>query len=246
MRKFFKILWLIWAVFILSFLSGCGQREPDLGSETLIRVGDRTMTVFDFNTAFEIAKTAHESNTRQQSEDLRKAKLRLLNQLTVEMVLLERAEDLGITVTDAELEKAVDEIKGDYPEGEFEATLLEFAVSYDSWKKRLKTRLIMEKVIDQELKSKVTITAEDISEFYKKNYRNRKPETGSAQPSEDITEAIVERLRRKKTEETYSSWIEELKGKYEIEINNQLWEKISGSKSTNEIETNIESSEKSE
>jgi hypothetical protein len=246
MRIFFKILWLIWPVFLVSFLSACGPEEPDLGSETLIRVGDRTMTVFDFNTAFEIAKTAHDYNIREQSEDLRKAKLRLLNQLTVEMVLLERAEDLGISVTDAELEKAVDEIKSDYPKGEFEATLLEFAVSYDSWKKRLKTRLIMEKVIDEELKSKVTITAEDISEFYKKNYRNREPETGSTQPSEDINEAIVERLRRKKTEETYNSWIEELKGKYEIDINNQLWEKISGSKSTNEIETNIESSEKSE
>ena len=246
MKRLFKIFWLIGAVFIVFFLSGCGQEESDLGSETLIRVGDRTMTVLDFNTAFEIAKTAHEYNIRQKPEDLRKAKIRLLNQLTVEMVLLERAEDLGISVTDAELEKAVDEIKDDYPEGEFEATLLEFAVSYDSWKKRLKTRLTMEKVIDEDLKSKVTITAEDISEFYKKNYRNREPETGSAQSSEDINEAIVQRLRRKKTEETYSSWIEGLKGKYEIEINNQLWEKISGFKSSNEIKTNIESSEKSE
>ena len=126
MRKFLKIFWLIGTVFIVSFLPGCGQEESDLGNEALVRVGDRTMTVLDFNTAFEFAKTALDHNARQQSEDLRKAKLRLLNQLTIEMVLLERAEDLGISITDAELEKAVAEIKSDYPEGEFEETLLDF------------------------------------------------------------------------------------------------------------------------
>jgi hypothetical protein len=189
------------------------------------------VTVLDFNTALEIAKTAHDHNIDLPSEDLRNAKLRLLNQLTVEMVLLERAEEIEVTVTDAELEKAVAEIKSDYPEGEFEETLLEFAVSYDSWKSRLRNRITMEKVIEKELKSRVTITAEEIAAFYKENYQGREAETESAQTSEDINESIVNQLRRKKTEETYESWIEELKGKYDIEINTQLWEKISGSKS---------------
>ncbi len=54
------------------------------------------------------------------------------------------------------------------PEGEFEETLLESAVSYDTWENRLKIRLIIEKVIDHELKAKATISSEDISEFYEK------------------------------------------------------------------------------
>ena len=216
-----------------------------MGSEILVRVDDRTITVHDFNTALEFAKAAHDHNFGEDSEELHKAKLRLLNQLIVEMVFLERAEDLGIRVTSAELEKAVAEIKSDYPEKEFEATLLEFAVSYDSWKKRLKTRLIMEKVIEEELKSRVEITAEDISEFYNKNYLDQDSESESMQSSEDINEAIVKQLRRKKTEETYNSWVEELKSNYEIEINNQQWEFVSGSRSTHDIETKSESSKNS-
>ena len=186
MAKFYKIFQLVLSIFIIFLLPGCDQKGSDLGKETLIRVGDRVVTVLDFNTALEIAKTAHDHNIDLPSEDLRNAKLRLLNQLTVEMVLLERAEEIEVTVTDAELEKAVAEIKSDYPEGEFEETLLEFAVSYDSWKSRLRNRITMEKVIEKELKSKVTITAEEIAAFYKENYQGREAETESAQTSEDI------------------------------------------------------------
>jgi len=216
-----------------------------LGKEVLIRVGDRNLTVLDFYNAFEIAKIAYDNGLRQHPEDLRNAQIRLLNELTVEMILLEQAQKLGISVTNAELEKAVSEIKSDYPEGEFEKALLEFAVSYDSWKNRLKDRLIMDKVIEEELKSRITITAEDISEYYQKNYQGREMESESAQTSEDINEAIVKQLRRQKAEETYHSWIEDLKKQYVIDVNSELWEKITGSKSTKENEKTVGDDSKS-
>jgi hypothetical protein len=230
--RFSTIFFVTGSAILLLFSTGCGQKDSDLGKEVLVRVGNRKLTVLDFNNAFEIAKIAYDNNIRQQPEDLRNAQIRLLNQLTVEMVLLEQAQKLGISVTDAELEKAVSQIKSDYPEGEFENTLLEYAVSYDSWKKQLKNRLIMDKVIEEELKSRITITAEDISEYYQKHYQGREMESGSTQSSEDINEAIVKQLRRQKAEEKYHSWIESLKSQYVIEINNELWEKITGSKGT--------------
>jgi len=229
-----KLFSLIGSILLLFLFSACQQKETDLGKEVLIRVADRVMTVLDFNNAFEIAKIAYEDNVKEQPEDIRKAQIRLLNELTVEMVLLERAEELKISVTEDELEKAVSEIKSDYPEGEFEKTLLEFAVSYESWKDRLKNRLILEKVIEEELKNRVTIAPEDITEYYQKNYQDRGEESGAGQTSEDINEAIVKQLRRQKAENTYNSWIETLKRQYEIEINTVQWEKITGSKSVEE------------
>ena len=155
------------------------------------------------------------------------------------MILLERAEELGISITEAELEKAVSAIKSDYPEGEFEKTLLEFAVSYDSWKERLRNRLILDKVIEAELTNQITITPEDISEYYQKNYENRDEESESVQKSEDINEAIVKQLRRQKAEEAYNSWIEDLKAQYAIEINKDQWEKITGLKSIEENDKTV-------
>ncbi|MCP4626028.1 MAG: hypothetical protein GY850_21330 [bacterium] len=222
---------LIGTIMLLFFLPGCEKKDPDLGKEILIRVDDRVMTVIDFNNAFEIAKIAYENEIKEHPEEVKKARIRLLNQLTVEMILLERAEELGIGISDAEFENAVSAIKSDYPEGEFENTLLEFAVSYDSWKDRLKNRLIQEKVIEEELKNRITITPEDISEFYQKNYGGKEKESTQDKNAEDINETIVKQLRRQKAEEAYNSWIEDLKGQYKIEINNDQWEKVTEPKS---------------
>ena len=218
-------------IILFLFLSACQQNEADPGKEFLIRVDDRVMTVLDFNNAFEIARIAYENEIKQHPEELKKAQIRLLNQLTVEMILLERAEELGVGITDAEFENAVSAIKSDYPEGEFEKTLLEFAVSYDSWKDRLKNRLILEKVIEEELKNRINITPEDISEFYQKNYEGKEEEAAQDKKTEDINETIVKQLRRQKAEETYNAWIEDLKRQYKVEINSDQWEKITGTKS---------------
>ena len=241
-----KIFWLTGLIPALFFLLACEPKEADLGKEVLIRVADRVMTVLDFKNAFEITKIAYEDNIKEQPEDLRQAQIRLLNQLTVEMILLERAEALQISITDAELEQAISEIKGDYPEGEFEKTLLEYAVSYDSWKDRLRNRLILEKVIEEELKNQITITTEDISDYYQKHYRDREEESETEQSSEDINEAIVKQLRRQKAEETYNAWIESLKEQYEIEVNRVQWEKLTGSKSIEENDITVSDVSKSE
>ena len=243
--KSFKTSWLIGSVLFLILSAGCGENGSEAESEVLIRVGDRVVTILDFKEAFELSKTEYASGAGGQPGDSEKARLRLLNELSVEMVILERAGEIGIGVTEDELEKTVAEIKSDYPEGEFEKTLLEFAVSYEAWKNRLKTRLIMDKVIDKELKNRITITSEDIAEHYKKHYQGRENDPGSDQPSADINEIIVHQLRRQKAEEAYKAWIEELKAKYEIEINGQLWEKITGAGNNGENEAISGDSKKS-
>ena len=230
-ERYLKTLWLIGPVSFLYLFLGCGEKSPGLGNEVLIRVGDRVVTVLDFNEAFEISKIASEPRTDEPSENLRKAQLKLLNELILETVLLERAGETGISVSDIELQKAVASIKSDYPSGEFEETLLEFAVSYETWESRLRSRLIMEKVIENELENRITITPEDIAEYYKKNFQGKKSESESTAASGDINEMIVKQLRREKAEEGYDTWIEELKAKYKIEINSEQWEKISGSRS---------------
>ena len=235
-KRLFRIACLIGLVLLGLVSTGCEQKASDYGNEVLLRVGDRELTVLGFNEAFEISKTAYAHNIRQQPDDLRDAQMRLLNQLTVELLLLERAEDLGISISEKELERAVSEIKSDYPEGEFEKTLIEFAVSYDAWLNRFKTRLTMEKVVEAELKDRIFISPEDISQYYQKNYQGKENKSDSIQTSEDINEAIVKQLRREKQEQAYKTWIEELKTKYSIEINSEQWDKIAASRKKNDNE----------
>jgi hypothetical protein len=146
------------------------------------------------------------------------------------MIILERAEELGLSISSEEIHKAVSEIKSDYPEDTFEKTLLEFAVSYESWEAQLKNRLLMQKVVDNELKSQIVITPEDIASFYERNYQATDTDVESIKETKDINENIIKHLRQEKTEQAYKIWIKELKQKYSIEINSTQWERLSGSK----------------
>ncbi len=231
-----RIFCLIGALLLCLLLAGCDQEASDYGHEVLLRVGERELTVHEFNEAFEISKTAYAHNIRQQTEDLHDAQMRLLNQLTVEMLILERGKELDISITDDELERAVSDIKSDYPEGEFEATLIESAVSFDAWRNRLKTRLTIEKVIHSELKDRISISPEDISEYYKKNYQGRDFAADATQSSKNVNEAIVTQLRNEKKEQAYKAWIEELRTKYVIEISSEQWDKIAASSSIDDNE----------
>ena len=217
-------------LFILHFFTGCEDSASNRADEYLIRLEDKVVTVLDFNNAFEIVKTAYPRDLEQNAEELLNARLRLLNQMIVEVLILKRAEDVGITVSETEFENKVAEIKADYPDGTFEETLLEFAVSYESWENRLKTRMIMDKVIEKDLNEQITITPADITEFYQKNYKGLESNLSENENSHDINEVIILRLRRQKAEKAYKEWINKLSGHYPIEINSTLWEEMTGMK----------------
>jgi hypothetical protein len=228
---------------MISLGIGCANSGPDDANEYLIRIGDRVLTVLEFNEAFELVKTAYPHDIRNNNEDLKSAQLRLLNQMTVEMIILERADELGIEISQTEIDQAVSEIRNDYPEDAFEETLIEFALSYETWENRLKSRLLIDKVIEKELKDQIVITPEDISLYYQEKYEGQ--DLSSVENSEEINEAIIKNLRRKKAEEAYLSWIEHLKANYKIDINSEQWQKITGTKDPVEKDLEDDTSENS-
>jgi hypothetical protein len=238
MKYFINIIALICLLGVGWALSGCADREPKKQDEYLIKVGDRTMSVADFNRAFEIAKSAYSYEILQNPEAVREALLQLVKQMTEEMILLERAKETGVTVTSSEVEKALADIKGDYPDNEFQNLLIENAVPYSSWKQALKRRLLMNKVIAKDLGDQIHVTPDDISE-YDKAHPGESPEaselkeeaTASKTPDVKAREkarhdAIVKLLRREKLEKAYTSWVEALKIKYTVEINVKELQKI--------------------
>jgi hypothetical protein len=219
-------------------LSGCTDRQQQRQDVYLIKVGDKILTVGDFNKAFEIAKAAYSYDILQNPEAIREAMFRLVKQMTEEMILLERAKETGVTVTPSEFEKALADIKADYPDNEFQNSLIENAVPYLSWEKALKRRILMEKVVDKDLGDRIRVTPDDISEYYKA-HASDSPETSDLTSTEskmpDVKAAekaghddVVKILRREKMEKAYPSWLEALKKKYVVEINETQLQKMTG------------------
>jgi len=223
--KFISLICFLWIGFTLC---GCSDFEHKQKDEYFIKVGDRTITVADFNKAFEIAKNAYPHNRIQQPDVTREVRLRLIQQMTEEMTLLERAEELGITMTDYQVEKALKDIKRDYPDNVFQEILLEYAIPYQSWREGLKTRLLMEKVITQELGDKIEVTQDDISKYYEEHFEADDTPPDVNEVSKDTNNIIIKILRKEKMEKAYTPWIKKLKKKYAFEINKKELEKMTG------------------
>ena len=218
-----------WLLISFILVCACSGGEDDFSNEHLIRVGERVVTVLDFNKAFELAETAHSFGLHDDPAQLQEARERLLNQMTIEMLMLTRADELSIDVPDEELNAKIDEIKADYPDGTFEEALLEAAVPFEDWKQRMKTRLLVEKLIAIELENQMTITPKDITAHYEKYFKSKTDpdKVGTGEDSQKAVHgAIIKDLRRHKAEEAYDAWVEGLKAMYPVELNASVWKKL--------------------
>jgi hypothetical protein len=236
------------------FTPGCSRDENRAAAERiLIRAGGSSVTVREFHEAFESGITSP-SVMYSDMEALRDERYRTLNRLTEELIILERARELELAIGDEELARGVADLKKDFPDDTFEETLIENGISYMVWEKGLKRRLLMEKVIRQDVSAtsfQVPLPANDTAATAMdanfeaqipvdtKNTESIRPENGpdtEAAKSGDTAEAgnsaenaqtdTSHPIPENKAESEYDKWITGLKERYPIEIDWKLWEEI--------------------
>ena len=202
---------------------GCSDAKSPGLPEVLIRIKDSVITVDAFNRAVQDTLAGFPTDADLDAGTLAEIQLRTLNQLTERLLLLERAKELHIRVSDAELQEVIASIKSDYPEGEFKQMLLEQAVSLHHWENDLRIRLLMEKVVDHELEPRIRITPEEISDYYEQHYGS---DPDGAEEFPNLEAVIVQQVRNNKKEAMYREWITTLKKQYALNVNQAAWDRI--------------------
>lgn len=218
-------LWISLAMGVL-VAAGCGPSGSERPDDYLVRVGNRKVTVREFLQAFELAKTAHPGSVDQSSSALQDARRQLLNEITTELIIFNRAEEVGVSVSEAELDAAIAAVKADYPPGAFEQTLSESAVPFEAWKQRMRSRLLMEKLVQVDLGQRIVISSEEVADYYDQHYRGKAEAADSDEKFQRLKETIVADLRRKKLEDAFEDWINGLKEKYRVDVNSQQWAEL--------------------
>jgi len=175
---------------------GCSPENPTETSAYLVRIGTTILTETDFNQAFNFQKTAY-GDAISDPVLLKQVKQDIFQELMVRAVMLERAREKGIRVSSQETEAAIQAIQRTYPPGEFEKTLLESAISFRAWRNELKTRLLIDKLLQKDITIREIVA----------------PEVA------DVDRKMEERLQRDGVEAAYSSWIRRLQWKYPVDIN---------------------------
>jgi len=201
---------------IIGILVACGQVPEN--DQVIIRAGKSVITGEYLHQVLEIAKTAYPTNISDRK--IIQLREKVIAELVEEVLIMERAREMGISVSDSELETAVMIIKKDYPENTFENMLLEQAIPFRLWKERLRKRLIIEKTIEKDLQKNMRVSKTDIESFHQRFPRQSISPIGdhplkneNVQETSNIQD-INSFIIKEKTADKYPEWIKGLKERY--------------------------------
>ena len=102
-------------------------------------------------------------------EEILTAKLSLLDDLILQDILIAKAREAKVEVPDAELDKAFEEAKKNIPDAAFQQELTKRGITAADMREGLRRELLTQKVIDRDVSSKVTVTAQEVSDFFLAN-----------------------------------------------------------------------------
>src|SRR5438034_3758856 len=109
---------------------------------------------------------AEQPPSAEEAQDL---KLQVLNQLINDQILLEMASAAGLSATDAEVDVKFNEFKNQYTEEKINDLLKEQKMTIDDIRNELRKSITIEKLVNKEITSKISVTDAEIKNFYEKN-----------------------------------------------------------------------------
>ena len=96
-------------------------------------------------------------------------KLNILNELINNQILMARASKSGITVSESEIDTKMGQLKSPYTEQQFEEKLKSRDITEDDLRDEVRTTLTMNKLINRDINSRVTVSDADVKAYYEKN-----------------------------------------------------------------------------
>jgi len=143
-------------------LAGC--RSKQTGADVMATVNGKKITREEVEKYYK-NQTAG-SNQPLTGEQATILRLNILKGLIEDEIMLQRAQKLGLLATDEEVESKLAEIKAPYTQEEFDKRLKERTLTLDDFKRELRRSLTVDKVLNKEIKSKISITDADVGKYY--------------------------------------------------------------------------------
>src|SRR6266568_1704499 len=172
------------AAMLLAAAAGCkeqAQHAPDVWAS----VNGKEIKRAEVDKYYRTRVNA-EGQEPSQEESL-SLKLNVLDELINNEILLEKAKKLNLEASDGEVEDKFTEIKSPYTEDEFQRRLKDQAISVDDLKSDLRRQLSIQKLLNREVVAKISITDQDVSDFYNAN----KAQFNVAEPQYRIAQIVV-------------------------------------------------------
>lgn len=166
-----------WLIAAMASLIGLALSLPAMSadqnesSEKLAVVNGAVITQEEFQSELEpFLQRMAMSGQKPEAEQLTEIKKKILENLINRELLYQVAKEKGVEADPKAIEEQFSELKERFPdEAQFQAMLDQLGITADSLKDQIAQRLMIQKVIEQEVGKNITITDAETKAFYEEN-----------------------------------------------------------------------------
>ena len=156
---------LLFAVFLLlAALGGCNRSAPATVAAT---VNGRAITYSDLDKQYQI--NFGSASDRPSDDQVVIQRLEVLRTLIDNEIMLQRAEKMGLMAVDSDVEAKFTELKAPYTQEEFQKQLASRKMTAEDLRAQLRRDLSVQKLLNKEITSQISISDKDIADFYNSN-----------------------------------------------------------------------------
>ncbi len=169
MTRFIKPFLLIIIAATALMLTGCTKGDDSVESQTaVITVGKRVITLKEYDET--LSRHIAGELDGADDEELLAIKKAVVAQLIDEALILDAAIQLGLTVSEKELDAEVLGIREASGDDGFDSMVIEHYGTMEKWKDEIRRKVMIKKCIETVIGPKITVT-EDIARQYYDSHR---------------------------------------------------------------------------
>src|SRR5436190_18816102 len=155
---------LVLVAFVLLLSAACNRSAPAGVAAT---VNGRSITFAELDKQYQYSQFGQSEHP--SDDQLAIQRLEVLRTLIDNEIMLQRAEQKGLMATDSDVDTKFAELKAPYTQEEFQKQLNERKMTIEDLKAQLRRDLSVQKLLNKETTSRISISDKDIAEFYNTN-----------------------------------------------------------------------------
>ncbi len=155
------------AVFFLFAASFSGDTHAEVVDRIVAVVNDSVITLSELDAAVAATKDRLKTETGTDKDPVQFRSM-VLDRLIEQKLVKQAAEKAGVDVSEKEIDNAVEDIKrrNNISQDELLAALAQSGLTYEQYREQLEEQIRQVKFINQEFRSRITISDEDVESYY--------------------------------------------------------------------------------
>lgn len=172
-QRIFKLFtlrrWLKFLCVLCLLLCAC---QKDISSKAVATIDGEKISIAELNARLKKDWGSLSEASSMDKKDYELLKDEVLNAMINEKLMVLRARELSLKVSDEELERRIEQARNGYGEEQFKQMLADQGIDLKDWKRSLKYLMTIEKLVAAEVNAKISVKESEARAYFYKNRRD--------------------------------------------------------------------------